>query len=367
MTPDTTAAAPSAQSDRPLISIIVINYNYARFLRTSLDSALSQTYPNVEVIAVDDGSTDQSRDIIESYGSRISSVFKRNGGQGSSLNAGFAASRGELAIFLDADDALIPTAAAEVAEAWRPGIAKVQFQLEIVDVNGAPLGGRVPEFEVFLPNGDMRDLIRRCGEYPTSPSSGNAFSRAAIEGLMPLEEPDWTEIGEHPLVMLSPFFGDVVSLRRTLGIYRIHNTNQSNLGGAYLDRLHHRLTGTPYLAETLCKAAKRTGIDLDPRLIGSTTATGEIKDDLIAPRSHYSSDRRRQPIRTAGGGNQGHRARAEFIDPKQDFKRRMADPDGNGAVRGRLSLERARSIAPDYRLCRSEPFVADCAGRGLMK
>jgi len=145
----------------------------------------------------------------------------------------------------------------------------VQFQLEIVDVNGAPLGGRVPEFEVFLPNGDMRDLIRSCGEYPTSPSSGNAFSRAAIEGLMPLEEPDWTEIGEHPLVMLSPFFGDVVSLRRTLGIYRIHNTNQSNLGGAYLDRLHHRLTGTPYLAETLCKAAKRTGIDLDPRLIGS--------------------------------------------------------------------------------------------------
>ena len=106
MTSSDTATAPSAQCGRPLISIVVINYNYARFLRAAVDSALAQTFPNIEVIAVDDGSTDESRDVIESYGNRISSVFKPNGGQGSAFNAGFAASRGEVVIFLDADDAL---------------------------------------------------------------------------------------------------------------------------------------------------------------------------------------------------------------------------------------------------------------------
>ena len=255
---------------QPLVSIIIINYNYARFIRSAADSALGQTYPNVEVIVVDDGSTDQSREVIESYGARISSVFKRNGGHGSALNAGFAASRGDLVIFLDADDELLPSAVAEVVAAWRPGIAKVQFQLEMVDANRAPMGVRVPDFEGYVPNGDIRKLIQRCGAYPTAPSSGNAFSRVALEKLMPLDEQDWTAVAEKPLVTLTPFFGDVVSLRKSLGLYRIHDTNESNLGGPYLDRLHRRLTGTPYLAETLCKTAKRKGIDLDPLVVGST-------------------------------------------------------------------------------------------------
>jgi glycosyltransferase involved in cell wall biosynthesis len=270
MSGSSTATESSRQTRRPLVSIVVINYDYERFLRYAVDSALAQTYPNFEVIAVDDGSTDRSREIIAAYGDRIRSVFKPNGGQGSSINAGFAASRGEVIIFLDADDELLPTATAEVVESWRPSVAKVQFQLEIVNADGAPLGVRVPEFRSFLPSGNLSHLIRSCGGYPTAPSSGNAFSRAALERLIPLEEQDWTEVAEYPLVMLAPFFGDVVSLRKSLGVYRIHNTNQSNLGGSYLDRLHHRLTATPYLAETLCKAARRIGIDLDPRVVGSS-------------------------------------------------------------------------------------------------
>jgi glycosyltransferase involved in cell wall biosynthesis len=226
---------------------------------------------------VDDGSTDQSREVIESYGSRVASVFKRNGGHGSALNAGFASSRGEVVIFLDADDELLPTTVAEVMKAWRSGVAKVQFQLEMVNANGNPLGRRAPEFEGFLPNGDIRDLIRRCGGYPTAPSSGNAFSRAALERLMPLDEQDWIVIAEKPLVALVPFFGDVVSLPESLGRYRIHEANESNLAGRYLDRLHRRLTETPFLPETLCRTAKQRGIDLDPRVVGSTLRLVKMK------------------------------------------------------------------------------------------
>lgn len=304
---------------QPLVSIVIINYNYARFIRSAVDSALAQTYQNVEVVVVDDGSTDQSRSVIESYGSRISSVFKRNGGHGSALNAGFAGSRGEIVIFLDADDELLPGAAGEVVAVWRPGIAKVQFQLEMVDANRAPIGVRVPEFEGFVPNGDIRDLILRCGAYPTAPSSGNAFSRVALERLMPLDEQDWTAVAEKPLVTLTPFFGDVVSLKKPLGLYRIHDTNESNLGGRYLDRIHRRLTGTPYSAETLCKTAKRKGIDLDPRVVGSTLRLVKMRMSSLRldPATHPIATDNRFGLLVAG-------IRALLREPDLSMRNRIA-------------------------------------------
>ena len=72
----------------PRVSIVIINYNYGQFLREAIDSALRQTYPHTEIIVVDDGSTDNSREIIASYGSKVLPVLKKNGGQRSALNAG---------------------------------------------------------------------------------------------------------------------------------------------------------------------------------------------------------------------------------------------------------------------------------------
>src|SRR3954452_11903048 len=92
-----------------LASIIIDNFNYGRFLREAIESALRQAYAPLEVIVVDDGSTDGSREIIASYGDRIIPVLKENGGQASPFNPGFRASRGAVVCFLDADDALAPT------------------------------------------------------------------------------------------------------------------------------------------------------------------------------------------------------------------------------------------------------------------
>lgn len=95
---------------KQLVSIIINNYNYSQFLGEAIDSALSQTYPNTEVIVVDDGSTDNSQHLIASYATQILPLLKNNGGQASALNAGFRISRGEIIIFLDADDYLFPYA-----------------------------------------------------------------------------------------------------------------------------------------------------------------------------------------------------------------------------------------------------------------
>src|SRR3954454_21549841 len=100
----------------PLVSIIINNYNYARFLKEAIDSALNQTYPLTEVVVVDDGSSDESRGIIANYGNRIISVLKENGGQASALNAGVSACRGDILCFLDSDDYFYPDKVAHVID-----------------------------------------------------------------------------------------------------------------------------------------------------------------------------------------------------------------------------------------------------------
>ena len=95
----------------PLFSIIINNYNYARFLGTAIESCLAQDQASVETIVVDDGSTDDARAVIERFGDRVRPLFKTNGGQASAFNAGFAVSRGKYVLFLDADDSLRADAA----------------------------------------------------------------------------------------------------------------------------------------------------------------------------------------------------------------------------------------------------------------
>ena len=288
MSSPSAATAPSTQLARTLVSIVVTNYNYGRYLRSSIDSALAQTWPHIEVIVVDDGSTDDSREIIESYGTRIAPVLKPNGGHGSAVNAGFAASRGEIVMFLDADDELLPNVVDQVVKAWRPGVAKIQFQLELIDERGHPLGTRVPSFDGFVPNGNVRDRIVRFGECPSAPSSGNAYARTALSRLMPLDESIWIQAAEKSLVFLTPFFGEVVSLRAPLGRYRIHAANDSRFKGRHLEALHRRLSAAYFVPETICNIAAAKGIDLNLGVLSSTSRRIKMRITSLRldPRTH---------------------------------------------------------------------------------
>ena len=77
-----------------LVSIIIDNYNYAQFLPKAIDSALAQTYSHIEIIVVDDGSTDNSKEILEDYKERVQVFQKPNGGQASAFAFGLQQSRG---------------------------------------------------------------------------------------------------------------------------------------------------------------------------------------------------------------------------------------------------------------------------------
>jgi len=138
---------------RPAISVVVINHNYAEYLGEAIDSALAQTYP-VQILVVDDGSTDTSRTIIDGYGGRVRSLFKNNGGNSSVINAAVPATSGDVVMFLDADDLLHPEAAAAVADAWQEGCSKVQFRLSLIDAAGKRRGVD-PAREAPMPTGDV--------------------------------------------------------------------------------------------------------------------------------------------------------------------------------------------------------------------
>lgn len=179
--------------DRPLVSIIINNYNYGRFLREAIDSALNQTYPYTEVIVVDDGSTDNSREIIASLGNRIVPVLKENGGQASAFNAGFAASRGDIICFLDSDDIFMPEKVAEVVDVfgYQQDAGWCFHPLKLVDANTKSLFKSSQKGS--LCECDLRPHIQRGkvrGKLPFSvpATSGLCLKRFVLQLILPMPE-----------------------------------------------------------------------------------------------------------------------------------------------------------------------------------
>lgn len=92
----------------PLVSVIIPTYNHARFVVQAVQSVLAQTYPHVEVIVVDDGSTDETAQVLEPFAGRIKVVKQANGGVAAARNHGFTFAQGHYLTFLDADDLFLP-------------------------------------------------------------------------------------------------------------------------------------------------------------------------------------------------------------------------------------------------------------------
>ncbi len=235
---------PACADDRsgpalPLVSIVINNHNYGRFIHDAIDSALHQLYPTIEVIVVDDGSTDDSRDVIASYGNRIVAVLKECGGQASALNAGFALSHGDIVIFLDADDVLLPRTVERVAYTFRsnPRLAKVSYRLAVVDTSGMPTGAVTPSRSARMPQGDMRNQVLNCpDDIPWPETSGNAFSAAVLREVMPVPEDVYPICADYYLSNVSALFLPVVSLEQAGGYHRRHGSNLHTVKGLDLEQ-----------------------------------------------------------------------------------------------------------------------------------
>lgn len=212
----------------PFVSVVINNYNYGRFLRDAIESALGQTYPNTEVIVVDDGSTDNSREIIAGYGSKVIPVLKGNGGHASAFNAGFSASKGDFVYFLDSDDFFYPEKVASVQELVSSEFAGrrilLYHLLDLVDESGRREGSTFPSrLHECEPN--LFEHARKYGFAPlaASPTSGLMIERSLAERIFPV--PEVRISADDFVVRAASLLGEVYGISETLGAYRRHGSN----------------------------------------------------------------------------------------------------------------------------------------------
>ena len=210
---------------KPLVSVIINNYNYARFVGDAIASALRQTYERLEIIVVDDGSSDGSRSVIEGYGKQIVSVFKANEGQSSAFNAGFAKSSGEIICFLDADDLFLPDKVEKIVDAYRdPATGWCFHPLQWVDAVARPISGS-PYVRYAAGSYDLRSQYRRGKPvFWAPPTSGLTFRRPLLAKLLPM--PRHIRItSDNYLTFCTPAFAPGFFISDCLGLQRIHGAN----------------------------------------------------------------------------------------------------------------------------------------------
>ena len=220
----TSKATSESKRSGMLITVVITNCNYGRFVGTAIESVLGQTYPNVECVVVDDGSTDGSREVIARY-QGITALFKANGGQAQALKAGAQLARGEVIITLDADDYLLPQACARIAEHWEAGVSCLNYRLAVEGQSFASW-----PTEKFLDSGHAEFLLKH-GYYPSPPMSGNAFDTNYVRQFLARGRHLDGDGVDAYLLYSAPFFGRVAHIDEPLAFYRMHCANVSMTSG----------------------------------------------------------------------------------------------------------------------------------------
>lgn len=280
------------------VDVVITNHNYARFLPEAIESACAQTHPDVHVVVVDDGSTDDSRQLLEAYGDRVEVVLKEQGGQASALNAGLERCHGEVLLALDADDRLRPRAAERVAAAFAadPRLSKVQFPMAIIDAAGQPTGEVKPGGHLRAPTGDQRraELLFPF-DLPWLPGGGTGFSTEAVRRILPIPTADYPHSGaDWYLVHLTALLGEAALLGEVCAEYRVHGDNayQQDRDEIDLDHVRESIVFAGATTRSLEVLAVELGLEHPRPILSCADLANRLISLKLDPERHpLSSDR----------------------------------------------------------------------------
>ncbi len=214
--------------DSTTVSVIIPAFNYGRFIERAIKSILSQTYPLelIEIIVVDDGSTDETKKVLKSYQGRITYLFQQRKGIASARNRGMLLSKGEIITFLDADDEWYKNRIEKVVRPFTESedTAIVYHCIELIDDNGEaiyPNFYRAFGYKEGVNGYITKDVISGrifCG------GSSFAFKRDQILRAFPIPEDIMRGIDFY-LTVIASCFGRAVYIPEVLGRYRLHGGN----------------------------------------------------------------------------------------------------------------------------------------------
>lgn len=252
-------AESSLSQQNPLVSVIIGNYNYGCFLAEAINSVLQQTYRNFELIVVDDGSTDRSREVIESYKGQLIAIFQPNGGQGEAFNVGIAKAKGEIICFLDADDYYHPDKLSQIVSSFytHPRWVQISHGRIAVDGDGTPIGSGSKTHN----QGDVSQLLLRWGRYAMGITSALAYRRQVLERVLPIPTTR-QEAADTYLTAAVPFYGEVGCIDEPLMFYRMHGNNLQARTDNVQFLLKQRELNAQYINATAEKIGLRDRFDL---------------------------------------------------------------------------------------------------------
>ncbi len=246
---------------QPAVTALIDTYNHSRFIEEAIESVLAQDYTGpMEIVVVDDGSTDDTAARVKKYGERVRYIWKENGGQASALNRGFAEARGEIVAMLDGDDVWAVEKVRRVVEEFKnhaeAGMVYHPYQnWDMVrgrseDEPGFyPISGRVPE--------SVSDLLR----YGNFGTCGMALRREAVAQILPI--PEALRIyADTYLVYLIIFVAPVAGIPTALTRYRHHGENLAAFGAQDARRMRQRFQCYQTALQEIRAALVRRGYDV---------------------------------------------------------------------------------------------------------
>jgi glycosyltransferase involved in cell wall biosynthesis len=214
--------------DTPPISVIIPTHNYGAFIGDAIESILGQDYPqeSIEIIVVDNGSTDNTREVVRKYASAVTYLYNERKGVAAARNMGVSLAKGQIITFLDADDIWLPMRTNRVVEAFaqHADVGIVFHNFDVIDSGGRSL---YKDFsETFYPQRNRRgpllsDIIRGnvfCG------ASSFSFRSALLKEICPIPE-DIRRGVDFYLTAIAACYVQAWYLPETLGLYRLHHEN----------------------------------------------------------------------------------------------------------------------------------------------
>lgn len=211
-----------------MVSVVIVNHNYGRYIGEAIESVLNQTYRDFEIIIVDGASTDNSREVIMSYVYQypnvITAVFKPTSGQAAGFNVGFKLSKGEIIALLDADDYFLENKLERI----------VELHKEYVFIGHAR--------KISRTDGSLMDVIALQDDYETRPfllqkygyictyqliTSCISLKRELAAKIFPMPEEGYITFADCYVKVMAQYISNIKYVREVLSYYRLHNVQET--------------------------------------------------------------------------------------------------------------------------------------------